>query len=313
MTSSPNIFQKIERKLLTKPIWFRETRRTYPIRSQAFEFPPIAVNPMPETILAILAPASHACDVAWAARSLLHQLPSDLGLLVVIHGGLAPSLVAQFERSFPGMLFQSASEYRDPTKVPKNLGLLAEKHKIGHKPAMLMRLQERYNVLYSDMDVLAFNSMPEVSNSIANGGPPLYLQDEVGLTSDPVLQGYIRSRGHPCVEALSGGFHYIPRNSFSFDLAEDLLQPGNYDPDCWFSDQSLLAVWMADAGGVGLPLSRYVNSFDRQFYFEKDVDYSAISLRHFNSPVRHLMYSRGMPLLRKAWNRGSREVAAGVR
>ena len=46
-----------------------------------------------------------------------------------------------------------------------------------------------------------------------------------------------------------------------------------------------------------LPRSRYVVSAQRQFYFEEDVCYDQIAVRHFITPVRHLMYSKGMPKL----------------
>ena len=58
---------------------------------------------------------------------------------------------------------------------------------------------------------------------------------------------------------------------------------------------------MKQSGAKPLPRKRYVVSTQRQFYFEEDVDYDQMSLRHFVTPVRHLMYSKGMPKLWKQW------------
>ena len=46
-----------------------------------------------------------------------------------------------------------------------------------------------------------------------------------------------------------------------------------------------------------LSSSRYVISIRRQFYWEKDVDYTNIVARHFTGPVRHVMYKYGIPII----------------
>jgi hypothetical protein len=52
---------------------------------------------------------------------------------------------------------------------------------------------------------------------------------------------------------------------------------------------------MWNANAQALPDSRYVISNRRQFYWEKDVDYTTIVARHFTGTVRHVMYRYGMP------------------
>jgi hypothetical protein len=54
---------------------------------------------------------------------------------------------------------------------------------------------------------------------------------------------------------------------------------------------------MQNAQGRALPEARYVVSARRQFYWEGDVDYDAIVARHFITPVRHVMYRKGMPII----------------
>jgi hypothetical protein len=58
-----------------------------------------------------------------------------------------------------------------------------------------------------------------------------------------------------------------------------------------------MSVLMRQANAQPLADSRYVISNCRQFYWEQDVDYTAIVARHFTGTVRHVMYRYGMPTI----------------
>ncbi|MFM6623620.1 MAG: hypothetical protein ACKPJO_31330, partial [Dolichospermum sp.] len=93
-----------------------------------------------------------------------------------------------------------------------------------------------------------------------------------------------------------------PHSALNIEICDYLLSE-QYDSNSWFVEQTILAVLMKQAGGTPLSKSKYVVSSQRQFYFEKDVNYHQISVRHFVTPVRHLMYSKGMPLLWQKWQK----------
>ena len=84
-------------------------------------------------------------------------------------------------------------------------------------------------------------------------------------------------------------------------------------PTWWWIEQTILSALFGNMDARALPLDRYVVSLKRQLPFEEDVDYAKICVRHFVSPVRHLMYKKGIPLLlkqgRRDWKlRGSAQV-----
>ena len=96
---------------------------------------------------------------------------------------------------------------------------------------------------------------------------------------------------------LNGGLQLLSRGCLDLNLAARLLAARS-DAASWFTEQTLLALLMPKAAEP-LPPERYVISTRRQFYWETDVDYDAIAIRHFTGPVRHVMYLSGLPRLER--------------
>lgn len=305
MTEVLSLPQMVGRKLLTKPIWLWESRRKHPLRDRVFELPPWPVNPDPQTVLAILTPPENVQDAVWAARSFFAHLPKDMGFVLVVNGELDNATAEAVDTRFPGIIRLPVGDFRDKTRLPGNVGKFVDNNPLGHKLSMILLLQKRFNIVFCDFDVLAFNPMPELCEAIDAQGPPLYIQDVAELTADSTLLERIKALGYGYADTLNGGFHFIPRESLSLNLADDLLAPGGYNEKSWHTDQTLLAALMTKAGARPLPKARYVVSTDRQFFFEEDIPYDQIAVRHFIGPVRHLMYSRGLPRLWKSWSKPS--------
>lgn len=283
------------RKLLTKPIWWWETHRKYPIREKVFDLLPLPVNPEPSSILAVLTTPKTVCDAAWAAQSFLKHLPPNIGLLIVVDGELSAVTFERLKVLFPGVvLSQTRTLLEELHLSAPNIFKLGECNPVGRKLAIILCIQQKYNLLYSDSDVLCFGEMPELYQAMMNQSPAMYIQEVAELNADNSLLQRVKALGYDYALTLNSGLLYIPRQSFQVDIAEKLLDAQEHDPLSWFVEQTILAVLMKQVGAKALPKSKYVVSSQRQFYFEKDVDYDQIALRHFVTPVRHLMYSRGM-------------------
>jgi hypothetical protein len=289
---------RLDRKLLTKPIWWWETHKKYSIREKVFDLSPISVNPNPSTILAVLTTPKTICDAAWAAQSFLRYLPPEIGLSIIVDGVLSAVTVENIKILFPGVtLNQTRTLLEELRLAAPNVVKLGECNPVGRKLAIILCLQQKYNMVYSDSDVLCFSEMPELYQAVVNQSPAMYIQDVAELNADHSLLKRVQALGYDYALTLNSGFLYIPRQSLRVDMAEELLDAQEHDPTSWFVEQTILAALMKQADAEPLTKSRYIVSAQRQFYFEKDIYYEQIALRHFVTPVRHLMYSRGMPRL----------------
>lgn len=291
------------RKILTRHIWWWETHRNYPIRDQVFYFSPIAVNPEARNILAVLTTANAISDAAWTAQSLLRYLPPDTGLLMVIDGDLHGSKIQALKELFPGIQLTSTLTLLEQLRsIAPKVAQLGDYHPLGRKLAAILILQKQYNLIYSDSDVLCFREIPEIVNAIS-GKSGLYLQDIVGVKTDKTILNKVQILGLKYTQTINTGFLFIPKNSLEVDLAEEIMNDINEPLKSWFCETTVIAVLMQQSQAKPLPKNRYVVSGQRQFYFENDVDYEYIALRHFITPVRHLMYLKGMPRLAQEWQR----------
>jgi hypothetical protein len=291
----------VARKILTRLIHRWETKRKYQIREKVFELPPIMVNPNPSKILAVLTTPKTICDAAWAAQSLLRNLPSDLGLAIVIDGDISIDTEQKLKNLFPNIIIQYSRDAMENLRIiAPNLTNYGSSHPLGRKLAMIFWNQMKYSVLYSDADILCFAEIPEIYEAITHDLAALYMQDIGNINADPILLKQLNELNYDFATTLNSGLLYIPHSSFNIEIAEHLLSQ-KYDPNSWFVEQTVLAVLMKQSEAKPLPKSKYVVSTQRQFYFEEDVNYHQISVRHFTTPVRHLMYLKGMPILWQKW------------
>lgn len=306
---------KLASKVLTKPLWLWATRRSYPIRGRIFRLPALPVASQPGCRLVVLAGKSVLGDAAWAARSFLQMLSphsaQSLGLDLYFDSADPAELrdaAVRWTRLFPGSRVRSTWEAvaAFTPKAPALAGL-AKASPVGRKLAVLLAAQEEGNVLYTDSDVLLFHPAPELSAALREAGPALYLQERGGvLNGEHRLLAHAEAAGLPPPAAgLNSGLLFLPRGSLAWADAERLLAEDTHNACSWFIEQTIIALLLGASGARPLPAERYIVSARGQFFNETDEDYDALTARHFVTPVRHLMYARGMPLLWRRWQQDS--------
>jgi hypothetical protein len=250
--------------------------------------------------LAILTTPQGFPDAVWAAWSWMHQASDSLILHLYVDGELSIRQKSEFHRCFPGSAIIERDQLLDwQDGHSQRLMPFLRGHPMGRKLAIALKLQRECSFVYSDSDVILFSKPAEILAFAHGEGGNRYIQEESTGCFDPWLLDKVRKRGLGIAETMNGGLLLIRQDSLDLDLACDLLEDWNGENIFWFTEQTLMAVLMHGSGSVPLPRERYVVSNQRQFYWEDDVDYSNIAARHFTGPVRHVMYSKGVPNLLK--------------
>jgi len=285
------------RKISTKPVWWWERRRSYPIRARFDRLPPIPVRPAPRKFVVLTTPSTLR-DALWAAWSWYRYLRDEgFELLLAVDGSLSRSDSGSASRLFPGVSIceaRLACQYvceREPT-----LETFLYNYPMGRKLAIMLALSDQGPLLYSDQDVLAFNPPGELLSCIQRSTACFFVEDVDG-TRDAAIVERAKALGLDYIPRFNSGFVYIPKGALSMKVAAEILATWRPPADSWFSEQTVLSVMLRSAGAEGLPAARYVISARRQFYWETDVDYGAIVARHFTGTVRHVMYRYGLPAL----------------
>lgn len=295
--------QRMLTRLLTKTVWWWETKRPYPILEQIKNLRPIHVSNSPSCNLVVLTTPDKLLEAAWTSYSLLNQLHPELGLIIVVDQPAPVQEMAWLRKLLPNCQLISTGELvaRARDRLP-NCCRLADSHPLGRKLVMILELQTETALLYSDSDVLAFGPMDEISQAVASAAnhPPLYLQDIDTVQLDSAAKRSVDALRLDVAPTMNTGFFFLPRHCFSHSIAESILVPMQ-EFGSWFTETTVIAALMHASGGEPLPRENYVVSTRRQFIGESDFDYNGMALRHFVSPVRHLMYKNGMPFLLRKW------------
>lgn len=298
--------KRIVRKLTTKPVWWWESKRSYRIRSHYDLLPPLSVREGRVRFVVLTTPETLR-DALWCAWSWYRYLRDEgIGLQIAVDGPISEGELAAASRLFPGISIESAwtaCHYvceREPALESFLYG-----HPTGRKLALILALSDQCPVLYSDFDVLAFSPPHELLASIRRN-IACYFAEETDGTRDPLIVERARDLGLNYLSKFNCGFMYIPQGSLPMNAAAEILATWHPPGNSWFAEQTVLSVLLHNVHAEALPEDRYVISICRQFYWEKDVDYTAIAARHFTGPVRHVMYGRGMPLILRQSQSGLR-------
>ena len=288
---------RVVRKLLTKPIWCWERKRSYPVRDRYLTLPSLAVNKGPSRLVVLTTPAS-INDALWAAWSWYRYLqPENFDLHLAIDGCIAESEKLAAQRLFPGASVYSVEPLiASLCETWPGLKAFIGNHPLGRKLGLLLALSDQGPLLYSDHDVLAFDTPVELL-SMARKDLACYIMEECEGNWDSVVLERARELGLNYFSKFNSGLLQIPHGALSIHLAEKLLETWRASATSWFTEQTVLNVLMRYTNAHALPNSRYVITNRRQFYFEKDVDYTKIAARHFTGTVRHVMYGTGIPTI----------------
>lgn len=287
--------KRIFRKLSTKPVWWWERRRSYPIRSRYQQLPPLPVKGGRVRFVVLTTPETLS-DALWTAWSWYRYLRhEDCKLEIAVDGVVSAAQAAAAAQLFPGIaIYPAESACRYVCEREPALETFFHGHPTGRKLALILALSDQGPVLYSDHDVLAFSPPRELLASIRRN-VACYFPEEVDGTRDPSIVERAKSLGLDYIPGFNSGFLFIPGGALPMKKAAEILATWRPPGDSWFTEQTVLSVMLRDVNAEALPSSRYVISVCRQFYWERDVDYKTIAARHFTGPVRHVMYGRGMP------------------
>ena len=289
----------IWRKLMTKPVWWWETRRPYPIRGEWKYLPPIRAD-QGRVPFVIMTRPDTLDDALWCAWSWLRFIAHEVRLEIYIDCPVGPKELQAVNRLFPGGTITDAREFvsQAESSLPAAQGFFTV-HPLGRKLGVLLELQKRETILYCDFDVFAFSPPVEILDCIKDGATGAYLQEGEKESYDGLVLATARALGIIPLPILNSGLLLIPKGSLSLDLADQLLQ-GWRNCDSWWMEQTALACLLKTAPMVALPRDRYLVSNTRQFYWQQDVeDYGQIVARHFTTTTRHLMYSKAMPRIQR--------------
>ena len=286
---------RVFRKLSTKPVWWWERRRSYPIRSRYQQLPPLPAKGGRLRFVVLTTPETLS-DALWTAWSWYRYLRhEDCELEIAVDGVVSAEQSAAAAQLFPGIaIYPAESACRYVCEREPALETFLHGHPTGRKLALILALSDQGPVLYSDHDVLAFNPPQELLAFIRRN-VACYFPEEVDGTRDPSIVKRAKGLGLDYIPGFNCGFLYIPGGALPMKKAAEILATWRPPGDSWFTEQTVLSVMLRDVNAEALPSSRYVISVCRQFYWEWDVDYKTIAARHFTGPVRHVMYGRGMP------------------
>lgn len=286
-------------KLTTKPVWWWERTRSYPIRSRYDRLSPLPVKSGGIRFVVLTTPATLS-DALWAAWSWYRFLqPLGFELQLAVDGESGEAGLRAARRLFPGVsIYDVNAVCTALCEGLPSLGAFLSYHRLAKQVGLVLALSRQGPVLYSDHDVVAFHPPVELLASIESNTPCYFLDDENGCHDSSFVKA-VSAMGLEYIRRLNAGFMYIPQNALSIDLAESILRDWKPFPHFYFTPQTVMSTLMRDANAQPLPESRYVISNRRQFYWEEDVDYKSIVARHFTGTVRHVLYQYGMPILLK--------------
>jgi hypothetical protein len=286
---------RIFRKLSTKPVWWWERKRNYPIRSRYGQLPPLPVLGGRVRFVVLTTPETLS-DALWAAWSWYRYLRyEDCKLDIAVDGVVSAAHSAAAAQLFPGIAIYSAeSACRYVCEREPALETFLHGHPMGRKLALILARSDQGPILYSDCDVLAFNPPHELLASIKRN-VACYFPEEVDGARDPSIVERAKSLGLDYIPKFNAGFLYIPDGALPMTKAAEILATWRPPADSWFVEQTVMSFMLRNMHAESLPPDRYVINNCRQFYWERDVDYKTIAARHFTGTVRHVMYGSGMP------------------
>lgn len=307
---SRTVFKKLlhnryTHKYLWEPIHrvqAKDSTRHDLVRHSIFDAEPIRTSVQSGTTLGIFTFPRDIHNACWVAYSLLKRLP-EIDLTFLLESKLQDTDLAAVKKLFPSAQFVHLEHVRElmlPT-WPSLIANFADRTPVGRKLMMLLFLQSQMNVLYSDSDVLCFGKIPEVCHALSVGHQNLYVSETSHSSSfEPVAQQALQRMGLTCAPFLNSGFLYLRKQSLDTDVAEHFFRErDNFDLNNWWVEQTVLAALIEKAGATPLPKERYLVSPQGQWIYEIDVDYRHLAIRHFVSPIRWLMYTKGMPLVKR--------------
>ena len=294
------LIKAIQKKLFTRLIWYWERQRPYPLLKKIWEQSPLESDLNSSWKLVLLSTEETIVEAMWSAYSIITSIRSRPEIVFYIDGRIDEEEKRKISKLFPHAKIKLSHEIID--QIPEQYLFLkkaAQTNSSARKLAIPAIESEDRAVLYSDSDILFFKRPVELEESIRTGNGVWHVNAYEGIRGDVRLLNVFRETNTPFLDQYNSGLFFLSKGKLQLDQIEPWLNPKNCDPNAWFIDQTVLAALLKALDSKLLPMEEYVVSCNRQFYFQKDHDYSKIVMRHFMGPVRHLMYLKGIPVVLK--------------
>ena len=292
--------KSLAQRLLTKPVWWLERHRPYPIRRAWTQLPPIRADQGAVPFVVLCTPPDFD-DAMWCAWSWLRFIAPEVRLELHVDGGFGARESDAVARLFPGGAIRDARTIvAEATRGFPVVEDFCTQHKTGRKMALFLQGQKTGPLLYCDYDVLAFSPPVEILECLKNSAAGAFLQETESGAFDPLLVRKAAAMGLQPLRSFNAGLLVLQKNSLALEAVGEMIEGWRACPS-WWLEQTVLACLLQREPMMPLPRERYILDNARQFYWQRDVpDYARIAARHFTTPTRHVMYLKGLPLLRNA-------------
>ena len=291
--------------MISKLFWRYERSRSYPALAQHAQVRRSFSNGTQATINVLTVPKCMD-DAVWSLWSWMRVLEGKVTPRLFVDGVVTEEHRGLFENHFPGIHVHELRPWLGQRQdLGPQLRKLITAFPLGGKAALVAALSQDGPSIYSDSDILAFNRPAQLIDGLSSN-KPLYMLDRYGSNYGPAVVAAVNEQHLSLPDQVNSGLIVLPKNCLSLAALETFLERftgWEQLGQSWFSEQTLVALMMSVAKGEPLKHDDYVVSLDRQFVFERDVDYRHIAVRHFTGPVRHVMYLKGIPFLIKQFTK----------
>ncbi|HIK06674.1 MAG TPA: hypothetical protein IGS40_18490 [Trichormus sp. M33_DOE_039] len=275
----------------------------YPIKQKILKMPPIKTQHS-NTYLVVLVQHKTFLEGLWTAWNWLFFLKEYLGLIFVIDGEITEKERSQFIKLFPeGEIVSLSSQINDEFLSDESLDKFYTNHKFGKVFLLKLSLQQKFNILFSDPDILVFSDPVEIRETL-HLEQGLYCTEPGCSSFDPWIFNRAKDLNIKTIRDFNSGLLYIPQNYLSTDLCHELMKGWSVAEYHHFTEQTLLDVMMSASGAKALPLNEYVVNSQGMWFWQADIDYTQVKARHFVGNVRHHMYLSGYPIIKRTLFRG---------
>lgn len=271
----------------------------YPIKNYIHCLPPIH-TPTEGTMLVVLTQHKTFVEALWTAYSWLNFLPEMPSLRIVMDGDVTEAETRSFSKLFPnGTIGSVETDVRDSVVLSyPAINNFYRSHKFGKALVLKLAMQYKQDILFSDPDVLVFKTPDEIVHQIKARSGCYFVEKNSYCVSE-----WIAKRAKQLSVALTKDFNsgvlFIPKQSLSLELCNALLEGWSLDVPDYFPEQTICDVLMTAAHANPLPTESYVVNSQGMLFWENDVDYQSIKIRHFVGNVRHRMYLSGYPMIKQ--------------
>jgi len=297
------LLKRLIYKLTSAPVWKLERNRKYPIRDSVTQLLPTLEDPgtpQEAPILAVLCMPSQFSDALWSAWSWYRFLQGQVKLWICCDGEILKKDREIAATLLPNARIISLADLWEELDLSVRGIEKIESHPLSRKLKLILGLQSKYDLLYSDCDVLAFNEPHKLKQIMELNNVCAYMVETHDVSPSQLLQSRSLKLGYSFDRLLNSGLLYLSKNSLNPTIVTDFLEDWQPPLEEWTLEQWLLANMISRSKSYPLDSSRYVISGQRQFWHQIDVEYENIVCRHFTNPVRHVMYCKGMPAILKS-------------